>query len=83
MTRDAAAMAPELSLFLGGLATLVGFVAGMGYAVAEPPLYSSTSLVLLPQQDSQQTPADPQTQARVAGSAAVLGPAGKLLQPHL
>jgi hypothetical protein len=69
-------------LLLAGT-TLLGFVAGMGYAVAEPPLYSSTSLVLLPQQDSQQTPADPQTQARVAGSAAVLGPAGKLLQPRL
>jgi hypothetical protein len=69
-------------LLLAGTA-LLGFVGGMGYAVAEPPLYSSTSMVLLPQpQETQQTPADPQTQVRVAGSAAVLGPAGKLLQPQ-
>lgn len=69
-------------LLLAGT-TLLGFAAGCLYAVVEPPLYASTSLVLLPQQETQQTPADPATQARVAGSAAVLGPAGKMLHPHL
>jgi len=63
-------------------AALLGVVAGGAYTMERPPGYASTSMVLLPEQPStQQTPRDPGTEARVAGSAAVLGPAGKRMHP--
>jgi hypothetical protein len=64
-------------------AGLLGLVGGVTLTISHPPLYTSTSMVLLPEQPAtQQTPRDPGTEAQVAGSAAVLGPAGKLLTPH-
>jgi capsular polysaccharide biosynthesis protein len=65
-------------------ATALGLAAGIAYTTARPPLYTSASMVLLPEQASaDQTPRDPGTEQRVAGSAAVLGPAGRTLQPKL
>lgn len=63
-------------------AALLGVVAGGTYTVVRPPGFASTSMVLLPEQPSTlQTPRDPGTEAKVAGSAAVLGPAGKRMHP--
>ncbi|WP_017936210.1 hypothetical protein [Nocardioides sp. Iso805N] len=65
-------------------ATVLGLAVGVTYTAVRPPLYASSSMVLLPEQASaDQTPRDPGTEQRVAGSAAVLGPAGEKLKPRL
>jgi hypothetical protein len=65
-------------------AALLGLAGGTAVTAVRPPLYSSFSEVLLPSaQTVQQAAPDPQTQAEVASSAAVLGPAGQELTPPL
>lgn len=70
---------------------LAGAAAGAGYEVAHPPGYQATALVLLPasqggsssgtSSSSAPTKNDITTDARIAVSAAVLGPAGRRADP--
>jgi capsular polysaccharide biosynthesis protein len=66
---------------------MAGVAAGVGSVLLWPPLYSSASLVLLPpvgeNGSGQAAPRDVETVTRVAGSEAVLGPAGRSLTPPL
>lgn len=67
-------------------AALLGAAAGVTYASSvQPTIYSSSSQVLLPQQDAggQLVNRDPATEARVAGSDIVLGAAGAQLSPTM
>lgn len=66
-------------------AAVLGAVAGVGFVLLQPPMYSSTSQVLLPQQtdaSGQALEPDVKTQVQVAGSEAVLGPAAENLDPR-
>jgi hypothetical protein len=68
------------------LAALVGVAAGVTFVVLRPPLYSSTSQVLLPpvrSTDGQRIARDVKTEIRIATSDAVLGPAGQAVTPSL
>lgn len=65
---------------------LLGVLAGVGYVMLWPPLYTSSSLVLLPPaQDGsgQAIEREIETVIQVARSDAVLGPAGKSLSPAM
>lgn len=62
----------------------LGAVAGALILVARPPMYSSTAKVLLPPAQNvtgQPVTRDVQTDVEIAGSEAVLGPAGESLEP--
>jgi capsular polysaccharide biosynthesis protein len=69
------------------LAALVGVLAGVGLVLLRPPMYASTSQVLLPpvqQTADGQTPTrDVNTEIRVAKSDGVLGPAGQAVTPQM
>lgn len=68
------------------IAALVGASAGVGLGLVQQPIYTSTSLVLLPQAEGTATnsaPRDSATQIRIASSQVVLGPAGKAVHPAL
>jgi capsular polysaccharide biosynthesis protein len=69
---------------------LVGMAVATGYAVLRPAQYHATSLVLLPTttpaagtSGSAATSNDITTDGRIATSAAVLGPAGRQVDPSL
>jgi capsular polysaccharide biosynthesis protein len=67
-------------------ALIVGAALGGAYAVAFPPAYSSTALVLLPPSavSSNGTPSRQiSTEVRIAKSETVLAAAGQSLTPHL
>jgi capsular polysaccharide biosynthesis protein len=55
---------------------LVGAAQGVGFTLTHPPMYSSTSMVLLPSEEGSSGPVarDVDTVTRVAGSDVVLGP---------
>ena len=66
------------------VAAVLGAVAGIGFVLVRPPMYSSTSQVLLPRQtdaSGQSIEPDIKTQVQVAESGAVLGPAADELDP--
>lgn len=69
------------------VAASIGLVAGVGAAYARPAMYSSTSLVLLPaptqSSGGQAVSLDVETQAQIAQSDVVLGPAAEKLAPHM
>jgi len=69
------------------VAALVGGLLGAALVTWHPPLYSSTSTVLLPQRpaedDAENASWEASTQVRIAESAAVLGPAAKSLTKPL
>jgi capsular polysaccharide biosynthesis protein len=67
-------------------AAMTGAAAGLCSVLLWPPLYSSSSLVLLPPAEDgtgQAITRDVATTTRVAGSEAVLAPAGKTLTPPM
>ena len=59
-----------------GIAVLLGVLAGVGYAVAHPPMRTSQALVLLPSSNQYI-----RTQVVIAGSNPVLAGAGRVLDP--
>jgi capsular polysaccharide biosynthesis protein len=69
------------------IAAVVGVAAGAGFVYLNPPQYTSQSMVLLPAvstdsgQDTGASTQDAATQARIATSQAVLGPAARSLKP--
>ncbi len=68
------------------LAALLGTVAGVGFVLLRPPMYTSSSLVLLPPaQNSNGMPVtrNVDTEVRVATSDTVLGPAAEALDPPM
>ena len=69
------------------MAALVGVGAGVGFGLLRPPMYASTSQVLLPpgQQSATGTPLarDVNTEIRIATSDEVLGPAGQAVTPPM
>lgn len=68
------------------LAALIGVAAGVSFVILRPPLYSSTSTVLLPPvktTDGQTPVRDVQTEIRIATSDGVFGPAGQAVNPPL
>jgi capsular polysaccharide biosynthesis protein len=68
------------------IAAALGLAAGIGFALLRPPLYSSTSQVLLPptqQSDGQAIPRNVDTEIRIATSEEVLGPAGDAVTPSM
>jgi capsular polysaccharide biosynthesis protein len=68
------------------VAAVIGVAAGLSFVLLRPPLYSSTSQVLLPPLKSTdgQTPVrDPATEIRIATSDGVFDPAGKAVTPPL
>lgn len=68
------------------IAAVIGVAAGMSFVVLRPPLYSSTSQVLLPPvktTDGQTPVRDVQTEIRIATSDGVFGPAGQAVTPPL
>ncbi|UMG91539.1 Wzz/FepE/Etk N-terminal domain-containing protein [Nocardioides sp. TF02-7] len=65
---------------------LLGAAAGVAVAYLRPPVYTSVSVVLLPSgkdANGQLVVRDPLTEARIASSDLVLGPAGKALEPPM
>jgi hypothetical protein len=65
-------------------AALVGFAAGVAYALVQPPPLTSTSLVLLPTPAiSKSTTSGLETQVHIALSATVLGRAGEAAVPAI
>lgn len=66
-------------------AALLGGVLGMGSVVLSPPMYASSSLVLLPAKgsDPEQMAELVKTEIRIAMSDAVLGPAAGSLRPRM
>jgi len=67
-------------------AALLGAMAGAALVLLRPPLYTSTSVVLLPSAFSfsgETTARDVETQVRIARSHAVLDPAGQALRPSM
>lgn len=68
------------------LVGLLGAALGVGLPVLRPPMYTSTTEVLLPTPaitTSQSNPTDSDTQVQIASSQTVLGPAGKAVKPAL
>lgn len=66
------------------LVGLLGAVLGAGMPLVRPPMYTSTSEVLLPAPAVVQgRQADPATQLEIASSEAVLGKAGRIAAPEL
>ena len=68
------------------IAAVLGVAAGVSFVVLRPPLYSSTSQVLLPPvktTDGQTPVRDVQTEIRIATSDGVFGPAGQAVTPPL
>lgn len=84
---DLPAMGAALRRHRGAIAFvgLLGALMGAGMPLLHPPMYTSTSEVLLPTPitASTQNSADPQTQVEIASSAAVLGSLGGSVQPAL
>jgi capsular polysaccharide biosynthesis protein len=63
---------------------VIGMALGATYVMVQPPLLSSTTLVLLPtSRAADSTDTDVNTQVRIALSATVLEEAGKAFQPAL
>ncbi len=68
------------------IAAVLGLAAGICFSLLRPPLYSSTSQVLLPptqQSDGQAIPRNVDTEIRIATSEEVLGPAGDAVTPSM
>ena len=68
------------------IAAVLGVAAGLSFVLLRPPLYSSTSTVLLPPVktvDGQTPVRDVQTEIRIATSDGVFGPAGQAVTPPL
>lgn len=68
------------------LAAVLGIAAGLVFVVVRPPLYSSTTQVLLPpvkSTDGLPPSRDVKTEIRIATSDGVLGPAGQVVDPSL
>lgn len=68
------------------LAVLVGVVSGVGLVVLRPPLYASSTQVLLPpvkSTDGLPPSRDVKTEMKIATSDGVLGPAGQAVHPAL
>lgn len=66
------------------LAAVAGIAAGVAFVLVNPPMYSSTSQVLLPSPEGQSGEAvsrDVRTDVTIAESDAVLGEAGRSLAP--
>jgi len=65
---------------------LIGAAAGVAFVVVRPPMYTSSSMVLLPPaQDSsgEQVEREVLTEVRIASSDVVLGPAGESVSPTI
>jgi capsular polysaccharide biosynthesis protein len=64
----------------------LGAAAGVCFVLLRPPMYASSALVLLPPAQNitgQPVSRDVQTDVEIAGSEAVLGPAGQALDPPM
>ena len=62
----------------------LGAAAGVAFVLVRPPMYASTAVVLMPPAQNitgQPVTRDVETDVEIAGSEAVLGPAGKALEP--
>lgn len=69
------------------VAAVLGALIGGGIAFLRPPMYTSTSIVLLPplpkDASGQTTAHDVDTQVQIAGSTSVLGRAGESMKPPM
>lgn len=67
------------------VAALIGALAGAGLVFLHPPMYSSTSMVLVPSATASDNATSPgvDTQVSIASSDVVLGPAAKALEPAM
>jgi capsular polysaccharide biosynthesis protein len=68
------------------LVAALGAVAGVCFVLLRPPMYTSSAMVLLPPAQNttgQPVTRDVQTDVEIAGSEAVLGPAGEALTPQM
>ncbi|HSJ19702.1 MAG TPA: Wzz/FepE/Etk N-terminal domain-containing protein [Nocardioidaceae bacterium] len=66
------------------LVAVLGMGAGVAFGLLRPPMYASTAKMLLPPAQNitgQPVTRDVQTDVEIAGSEAVLGPAGRSLDP--
>jgi capsular polysaccharide biosynthesis protein len=66
------------------LVAALGAAAGVAFVLLRPPMYASSAMVLLPPPQNitgQPVTRDVQTDVQIAGSEAVLGPAGRSLEP--
>jgi capsular polysaccharide biosynthesis protein len=66
------------------LVAVLGVAAGVAFVLLRPPMYASSAIVLLPPAQNitgQPVTRDVQTDVEIAGSEAVLGPAGRSLDP--
>jgi capsular polysaccharide biosynthesis protein len=64
----------------------LGAAAGVAFVLLRPPMYASSAMVLLPPAQNitgQAVTRDVQTDVEIAGSEAVLGPAGRTLDPPM
>jgi len=90
-----AEQAVDMQLVLSGLrrhrgivigAALLGALLGIGSVLLWPPMYASSSLVLLPTRaaaDPEQMAEQVKTETRIATSDSVLGPAARGLRPRM